>query len=85
MKKHQCIRSERCIKCELWYEISLFFSKQKDIIIVKKQKEIIIRLEKFFDTSDCSAACWSLCFNDNCKEYKLWKDVHNQLKTYGLS
>ena len=85
MKEHQYIEQESCTKCELWHEVSLFFSKQEDAIILNKQEEILIRFKKFFDISDCSAIYWSLCFDNNCKECKSWKDVHNQLKMCELS
>ena len=85
MKEHQCIKQERCTKCELWHEIFLFFSKQEDAIISDKQEEILIRFKEFFDKSNCNANCWNVCFNDNCKECKSWKNVHNQLKTCELS
>ena len=42
MKEHQCIKQRCYIKCELWHEIFLFFSKQEDAIISDKLKEILI-------------------------------------------
>ena len=57
MKKHQCIEQKGCTKYKLWHEIFLFFSKQENAIISDKQKEILIRFEKFFDTSDYNAVC----------------------------
>ena len=36
IKKHQWIEQRRYTKCELWYKVFLFFSKQEDAIISDK-------------------------------------------------
>ena len=78
MKKHQCIKF--CTKCELWHEITKFFSIIRDRKDFNNQPNLLTRLKKFFDIQNCQTICWNQCYNDKCKKCELWKKVHEKYK-----